>query len=144
MINNLETHNKRYFVRDTAVEQLATRKYFTGKQFRKFAVSELFKQIYNGQVGQFLLSIDINQTTNEYTVKLSPVQIEKADDITPFYEETPTECTKKTIANWEINCDGWYPYCSNCKQEPARAEKKLPSICPNCGAYMENTDKFNH
>lgn len=46
-------------------------------------------------------------------------------------------------AKWEINCDGWYPYCSNCKQEPQG--RIMTNFCPNCGADMgrsnnENTD----
>lgn len=46
-------------------------------------------------------------------------------------------------AKWEINCDGWYPYCSNCKQEPQG--RIMTNFCPNCGADMgrgnnDNTD----
>lgn len=36
---------------------------------------------------------------------------------------------------WEINCDGYYPYCSNCKSEPQGREMTL--YCPNCGAKMD-------
>ena len=36
---------------------------------------------------------------------------------------------------WEINCDGYYPYCSNCKNEPQGREMTL--YCPNCGARMD-------
>lgn len=46
-------------------------------------------------------------------------------------------------AKWEISCDGWYPYCSNCKQEPQG--RIMTNFCPNCGADMgrdnnDNTD----
>ena len=37
-------------------------------------------------------------------------------------------------AHWDINCDGYYPYCSNCKEEPQGG--KLSPYCPNCGAKM--------
>ena len=37
-------------------------------------------------------------------------------------------------AHWDINCDGYYPYCSNCKEEPQGG--KLSPYCPNCGAEM--------
>ncbi len=36
---------------------------------------------------------------------------------------------------WEINCDGYYLYCSNCKNEPQGREMTL--YCPNCGARMD-------
>ena len=37
-------------------------------------------------------------------------------------------------ARWEINLDGYYPYCSNCKAEPKSG--KMTETCPNCGADM--------
>jgi len=44
-------------------------------------------------------------------------------------------------AKWEINCDGWYPYCSNCKQEPQG--RIMTNFCPNCGADMERSNNDN-
>ena len=38
-------------------------------------------------------------------------------------------------AKWNINCDGYYPYCSNCKNEPESG--KMTKWCPNCGAKMD-------
>lgn len=38
-------------------------------------------------------------------------------------------------AHWEICCDGYYPRCSNCKQEPQG--RVTTDFCPNCGARME-------
>lgn len=37
-------------------------------------------------------------------------------------------------AEWKICSDGYYPYCSNCKNEPQGRE--MTSFCPNCGARM--------
>lgn len=39
-------------------------------------------------------------------------------------------------AKWEICCDGYYPYCSNCHKEPQGRE--MTKYCPNCGAEMCN------
>ena len=43
------------------------------------------------------------------------------------------EVTKQ--AEWKINSDGYYPYCSNCKNEPPGREMTV--FCPNCGAKMK-------
>lgn len=36
---------------------------------------------------------------------------------------------------WEIDCDGYYPYCANCLQESLNGKKE--EICPTCGAIMD-------
>lgn len=36
---------------------------------------------------------------------------------------------------WEIDCNGYYPYCSTCKEEPANGV--MSDYCPNCGARMD-------
>lgn len=54
-----------------------------------------------------------------------------------------TDCVKVGIAldkavvraEWKINCDGYYPYCSNCGAEPKNGV--MSKFCPECGAYME-------
>ena len=35
---------------------------------------------------------------------------------------------------WLINCDGYYPYCSECKEEPKGG--LMSQYCPHCGATM--------
>ena len=40
---------------------------------------------------------------------------------------------------WLINSDGYYPYCSECKEEPRSGE--LTNYCPNCGAKMDKEDE---
>lgn len=37
--------------------------------------------------------------------------------------------------HWVICSDGYYPYCSKCKQEPSG--KSMTNYCPNCGAKMD-------
>lgn len=41
--------------------------------------------------------------------------------------------------SWLINPDGYYPYCSRCKEEPKSGE--LSKFCPNCGADMKRDNK---
>lgn len=42
----------------------------------------------------------------------------------------------KLVSKWEICGDGYYPYCSHCKQEsPGRI---MTDYCPNCGAKIQN------
>lgn len=40
-------------------------------------------------------------------------------------------------AKWVICSDGYYPYCSNCSEEPKGG---LSSFCPHCGAKMDLKD----
>ncbi len=50
--------------------------------------------------------------------------------------DTPTaEVEEVKHAKWEINCDGYYPYCSNCKTEPKNGV--MSKHCPECGAKMD-------
>ena len=39
---------------------------------------------------------------------------------------------------WLINSDGYYPYCSECKEEPKSGI--MTNYCPNCGAKMDGKD----
>lgn len=36
---------------------------------------------------------------------------------------------------WKISCDGYYPYCSVCREEPKGGT--MTPYCPNCGARMD-------
>jgi len=38
-------------------------------------------------------------------------------------------------AEWKINADGYYPYCSACKKEPPG--RCMTAHCPHCGARMD-------
>lgn len=54
------------------------------------------------------------------------IQSEPAADVAPVIH-----------SKWEICCDGYYPYCLNCKAEPPGRE--MTKFCPNCGAKMDGT-----
>lgn len=47
--------------------------------------------------------------------------------------------TIREQAHWEIDCDGYYPYCSNCRHEPEG--RKMTKYCENCGAKMVSNTK---
>lgn len=53
-------------------------------------------------------------------------------------KEDAVEAEQIIHAHWEINPDGYYPYCSNCKSEPKGRE--MTDYCPNCGARMDGGD----
>ena len=38
-------------------------------------------------------------------------------------------------SEWLINCDGYYPYCKNCGNEPDHG--KMNKYCAFCGAKMD-------
>lgn len=52
-------------------------------------------------------------------------------------EESETETIENEhikTAHWIISSDGYYPYCSNCKNEPNG--KEMTEYCPKCGYKM--------
>lgn len=53
----------------------------------------------------------------------------KSDITEENRKRTPTKCAK-----WIISSDGYYPYCSECREEPESG--KMTDYCLNCGARM--------
>ena len=45
------------------------------------------------------------------------------------------DIAQSSHGKWNINPDGYYPYCSCCKQEPK--DGVMTKYCPNCGAIMD-------
>jgi len=54
-------------------------------------------------------------------------------DICNFFGKE--EKKEEKHAKWNINPDGYYPYCSRCKEEPPSGI--MTKYCPNCGARMD-------
>ena len=51
-------------------------------------------------------------------------------------DEMPrADVQKVKHGKWVICSDGYYPYCSNCNNEPP--SKELTEFCPRCGAKMD-------
>lgn len=50
--------------------------------------------------------------------------------------EVPNIRSKQKTGQWLINSDGYYPYCSICKNEPQG--RIMTDYWPNCGAKMES------
>ncbi|MBO4854068.1 MAG: hypothetical protein J5482_02835 [Oscillospiraceae bacterium] len=49
---------------------------------------------------------------------------------------TPTaDVVEVRHSRWEINPDGYYPYCLACRREPQG--HVMTDFCPNCGAKMD-------
>ena len=77
------------------------------------------------------------KSTEWYENACSKEIMELVDELYNIVLNQPTIETREVVhAKWNISCDGYYPYCSNCKNEPQGRE--MTAWCPNCGA---KTDK---
>ena len=73
-------------------------------------------------------TIDINQVLEEVVKDIRELP-------TVEIPESKTGGNIGKEGKWLINCDGYYPYCSLCGEEPERNnEHQLPTYCPSCGA----------
>ena len=60
----------------------------------------------------------------------------RIEDVKEWLDEQPTaDVTEIIHAKWIINSDGYYPYCSNCKEIPEYGV--MSKYCPECGAKMD-------
>ena len=48
----------------------------------------------------------------------------------------PSVPIEQKTGRWLVNSDGYYPYCSICKNEPQG--RIMTDYCPNCSAKMES------
>lgn len=57
------------------------------------------------------------------------------DDIADLIDDIPAADVAPVVhARWVICSDGYYPYCSNCHEEPKGGPSKY---CPSCGAKCD-------
>ena len=64
----------------------------------------------------------------ENVVPVSDIEDAPAADVEPVRH-----------GRWLINSDGYYPYCSVCKEEPKSGI--MTHYCPNCGCKMDKEDE---
>lgn len=50
----------------------------------------------------------------------------------------PADVRPVVRGRWEISCDGWYPYCPVCKEEPPG--RTMTPFCPMCDADLRGGD----
>lgn len=53
-------------------------------------------------------------------------------------QKVPAIYSEQKTGRWLINSDGYYPYCSICKNEPQG--RIMTDYCPNCGAKMKREE----
>ena len=51
------------------------------------------------------------------------------------------DVTPVVHSKWEICCDGYYPYCKRCRNEPQG--RVMTQFCPNCGAKMDEEVNYD-
>lgn len=74
---------------------------------------------------------------HSYPVRYDETSIEQGMTLTGIEQalnEVPTIQSQQKTGRWLINSDGYYPYCSICKNEPQG--RIMTDYCPNCGAWM--------
>lgn len=57
------------------------------------------------------------------------------DEVYNAMSDLPSIQPEQKPGRWIINSDGYYPYCSICKNEPQG--RIMTDYCPNCGAKMK-------
>lgn len=76
---------------------------------------------------------DVFELCNKQNPRWTPQRVKSL-----IVRATAADVAPVRHGEWLICCDGYYPYCSKCGEEPYRANNRnLPKFCPNCGARMD-------
>ena len=101
-------------------EMYATTLKIATKKAKAEAVKELVERLVEGRPEDnpvvIAIRCELKEMVGESTTEDSSV----------------TQETRKS--KWEIDCDGYYPYCPNCGEEPPSG--KMTNFCPKCGKDM--------
>lgn len=76
---------------------------------------------------------------HSYPVRYDNTSIEQGMTITGIEQalkEVPAVQPEQKIGRWIICSDGYYPYCSQCLNEPKN--RIMTKYCGECGAKMES------
>lgn len=112
------------------------------KQIPKKLKTEMLHEAFSDDLISRQAAIDFIKD-HSYPVRYDGNSIEQGMTVTGIEEalnEIPNIQSKQKTGQWLINSDGYYPYCSECMNEPQN--RIMTDYCSNCGAYMkgENND----
>ena len=72
-----------------------------------------------------------------------PVDVFDIEMMKKMVEKLPAADVAPVVhSKWEICCDGYYPYCKRCRNEPQG--RVMTQFCPNCGAKMDIDKEVNY
>ncbi len=85
---------------------------------------------------EFMLYLNEDRTHPEYGLALARAVHKRTQHL---IDNAPTvNVHPERHGRWLICCDGYYPYCSECKREPKGGE--MTKYCPNCGTIMDKKE----
>ena len=71
-----------------------------------------------------------------------PVDVFDIEMMKKMVEKLPAADVAPVVhSKWEICCDGYYPYCKRCRNEPQG--RVMTQFCPNCGAKMDKEVNYD-
>lgn len=71
-----------------------------------------------------------------------PVDVFDIEMMKKMVEKLPAADVAPVVhSKWEICCDGYYPYCKHCRNEPQG--RVMTQFCPNCGAKMDEEVNYD-
>ena len=71
-----------------------------------------------------------------------PVDVFDIEMMKKMVEKLPAADVAPVVhSKWEICCDGYYPYCKRCRNEPQG--RVMTQFCPNCGAKIDEEVNYD-